>query len=307
MGHKADAATHAAADYPTARLKPTCGSLDPRVDAYRRDLADIALFGTIAAQRYAVPTPYQCTAALAPLHGAPNAGSEQLSQLLYGEAFDVLEAGDEWCWGRAQRDGYVGYVPASALAQPGLAPTHWVAAVAAHGFATASIKTPAPLALFRNSLVHVTGTQGEFSALSCGRFVKTKLLRPLDAPADDPVTVALDYLGAPYLWGGRSHAGIDCSGLVQAALQACALPCPRDTDQQRGSVGVAVAETEWANLQRGDLVYFPGHVGLMLNAEQLLHANAFAMAVTVEPLDTVIARVAQTSDTPVLAVRRLPR
>ena len=126
-------------------------------------------------------------------------------------------------------------------------------------------------------------------------------LAPIGAGFEtDAAGVALRFLGAPYLWGGRESLGLDCSGLVQQALAACGKACPRDTDMQAG-IGVAVAP---GDLARGDLVFWKGHVGMMLDAERMVHANGHHMATVVEPLAEAIARIEAAGYGPPTAYRR---
>lgn len=259
---------------------------DPRITLARPDLAARSLEGLTPAAAYADPTRMVCAVAAAPLRRAPDGDAEQLDQLLFGERFEVLEERDGFAWGQAARDGYVGYVQTSLLAAPFEPATHRVAAVRTYAFIEPSIKSRALGPFSQGALVTVEGRQGRFArAQGSGWFIETHL-SPIGAFVDDPVAVAEQYLGAPYLWGGRESLGLDCSGLVQQALFAAGRACPRDTDQQE-ALGVAI---EQGDLRRGDLVFWKGHVGVMLDQTRLLHANAYHMAVAVEPLQTTIDR-----------------
>ena len=271
-------------------------SFDARETLRLDGAADARLEGRVAADRYVETAPLQVCAPVAPLRRAPAADATQLDQLLFGERFDVLEERDGWAFGQARRDGYVGWAPAEALAGPPLAPTHRVTALRAYAFAEPDIKS-APVGLYSlNALATVEAREGRFArAARGGWFVEGQLAPVGTGFARDPVAVAERFLGAPYLWGGRESLGLDCSGLVQAALHACGRACPRDSDRQR-ALGREVAPAE---AQRGDLMFWAGHVGLLAAPDRLLHANAHAMAVTEEPLADALARMG-----PPQAVRR---
>lgn len=271
---------------------------DARVRAIRPDLADVALAEFCFAPHYAAPVARACAASSAMLRGAPDAGAVAVTELLRGEAFHMLDARGGWAWGYCGHDHYVGYVPVEALGEP-VDATHVTRAVALV-FAGADIKSPVRGLLPAGA--RLAGTiEGDFLATGEG-FVHARHLRAPGTRERDWVAVAERYLGAPYVWGGRG-LGVDCSGLVQMALAACGIAAPRDTDQQAREIGMALPED--TALRRGDLVFFPGHVGLMLDEARIIHANAFWMAVTVEPLAEVIARLADRHAQPVTARRRI--
>jgi len=274
--------------------------LDPRRHLARDGLVEIDLAGSVAAARYVAPAAMRGRLPVAPLRGAPSGAATAVSELLYGEAFDIFDSEGDWRFGRTVADGYLGWVAADALAAPGPAPVATVTARAAPVFAQADIKSPVLAVLpFGAALA---GENGErFLALGEGGFVHNAHLVPLASPT--PLSVARLFGGAPYLWGGRTPAGVDCSGLVQAALAACGIAAPRDSDQQLAEVGRAVP---FEDRMAGDLVFFPGHVGLLVDRQSLFHANAHWMSVVEEPLAAVIGRlVASGAATPVSGVRRL--
>lgn len=259
-------------------------SFDHRVTAARGDLASRDLEGLVRAEAYADPRRMTVTVAAAALRRAPDREAEQVDQVLFGEAFDVLDEEDGYAWGQAPRDGYVGFVAMADLAPAAPPPTHRVSAIRTYAFAQASIKSRALGPYSINSLAAVEAREGRFvKAANSGWFVEAHLA-PIGMFETDPVAVAERFLGAPYLWGGRESLGLDCSGLVQQALLACGRACPRDTDQQE-RMGRPVED-----LRRGDLVFWKGHVGMMLDAERILHANAFHMATAIEPLAVTRAR-----------------
>jgi cell wall-associated NlpC family hydrolase len=132
-------------------------------------------------------------------------------------------------------------------------------------------------------------------------FLPASHLAPLDHRETDFVAVAERFLGTPYLWGGKTNYGLDCSGLVQLALTACGIRCPRDSDMQERALGALV---DMKNLRRGDLVFWKGHVAIVRDPKTFLHANAFHMAVAVEPIAEAIARIAG-AGSEVTSVKRL--
>ncbi len=259
-------------------------SYDPRVTPARADLASRALEGVVPARTYAVARTMTVILPAAALRRAADPWSEQVDQLLFGEVFEVLDEADGYAWGQARRDGYVSFVETAALAPAGPPATHRVAAIRTYAFAEPSIKSRALGPYSINGLVAVEAREGRFAkAAGSGWFVEAHLA-PVGLFETDPVAVAERFLGAPYLWGGRESLGVDCSGLVQQALLACGMACPRDTDQQ-AALGDPV-ETP----ARGDLVFWTGHVAMMLDETRIIHANAFHMATAIEPLAQTRAR-----------------
>ena len=245
------------------------------------------------------------------LKAVPEEGAEQASQLLFGETFTVYQEAGGWAWGQNATDGYVGYGRASALAADVGAPSHRVVALRSFLYSEPTLKRPPLDALSLTSGVTVVGpAENGYLPLAGGGWMFGGHLAPWEDTAPDYVATALRLLGTPYLWGGRSSLGIDCSALVQIALAAAGIAAPRDSDMQRGEVGTSLgpvpADGAGVAFRRGDLVFFPGHVGIMLDGERLVHATAFVMAVTVEPLAAVISRTDPTRGGGLLAVRRLP-
>ncbi len=267
--------------------------------AVRRDVADIALADRVFAPHYARATPCHCVTASTMLRGAPGDEAIAVSQLLAGEAFALLDVAAGWAWGYSAHDNYVGYVRADALGRQPEA-THVVPAASALVFAEPDIKSPLVATLPIGA--RLSGVDDRGFVAGAGGFVHPRHLRAIDPPESDPVAVAERITGMPYLWGGRGGGGIDCSGLVQVALGLCGIAAPRDSDQQR-VLGREIAPGQ--PLRRGDLIFFPGHVGLMVDADRMIHANAYRMAVTIEPLADVVARLSAAHAEPVLARRRL--
>lgn len=261
---------------------------DPRLTLARPDLAATGLEGLVPAARYAPTQARACRLAATAIRTAPAGQAEQADQLLLGEVFDVLEVADGFAWGQARRDGYVGYVALEALGDPA-APTHRVRALRTYGFQAPSIKAPALGPCSLNALITGVETQGRFIRDVGGAWFVRDHLAPVGLDfALDPAAVAERHLETPYLWGGRESLGLDCSGLVLQALLACGRACPRDTDQQEQAF---LQNAGPQALRRGDLVFWRGHVAMMLDSTQIIHANAHHMAVAIEPLNTAIARI----------------
>jgi len=275
--------------------------MDPRVTLLRDGVASRRLEGVAPASDYRDPQAMVCASPAAPLRAAPTDSSEQMDQLLFGEAFEVLEKHDRFLFGQARRDGYVGFVAADALKPAGAAPTHRVAALRTYAFAGPSIKSQALGPYCLNSLGAVEAEEGRFRKLAGAGWMVADHLSPVGVFDTDWATVAERFVGAPYLWGGRQSLGLDCSGLVQQALLACGRACPRDTDQQQ-TLGAAITGEAF---DRGDLVFWKGHVALGVGARRIVHANAHHMAVAVEPLDEAIDRIAGAGAGQPVAWRRL--
>lgn len=214
-------------------------------------------------------------------------GGARDRQLLMGTRFCVLTSEAGQVFGFDEDDGYCGWIESAALG-PDHAPTHWVAAPATHLYPAPDIKTRESGRLSMGARLQVTGFEGAFAETPAG-YVPRVHLRALGDWRDDPVAAARDLLGTPYLWGGNSRDGIDCSGLVQVARRACGLPCPPDSDLQRAMSGADVVP---GAEEPGDLVFWAGHVALVLAPGQMIHANAHHMAVVIEDLETAIARIA---------------
>ena len=256
---------------------------DTRLTLVRDGVAARSLEGVVPAIRYVDTMVRQTMVPSAPLRRAPSSSAEQLDQLLFGELFEVLDEADGWAFGQARRDGYVGYVQAAELGEMSSPPTHSVRALRTYGYSEPSIKS-APVGLYSmNALIAVEEREGRFLKSSGGWFIEEHLA-PLDQQAADFVAVAERFVGTPYYWGGRESLGLDCSGLVQQALYAAGRDCPRDSDLQ------AVMGEPVETLRRGDLVFWRGHVAIMVSDTEIIHANAYYMAVVIEPLAEAIAR-----------------
>lgn len=275
--------------------------LDPKLNAYREDLAAASLRGTVAAPRYVEGERRQVVQASAPVRSAPRFDAPMDTEALFGETVTVFDEQEGWAWVQLERDRYVGYLPVDALSGVGAPATHRVWALRTYVFTAADIKSAPLMLLSLNARVSVGKAGNRLAALAGGGFVPVAHLQPLDAVEPDFVSVAERFVGTPYLWGGRTSLGTDCSGLVQLAMEAAGRSCPRDTYMQEASLGEALPLTkDLSGLQRGDLVFWPGHVGIMVDERRVVHDNAHHMATTIEPLAVVAAR----NPDPIRTVRR---
>lgn len=276
---------------------------DPRVHPYREDLAASYLRGRVDADRFIDGVPCQIRSGFAAVKEEPSFEARQSTELLFGEAFTVLDERDGWAWGQNGTDGYVGWLRVEALDADMTVPTHKVSALRTFVQPEPDLKLPFVDVLSMGARVVVTGEKGDWRQVDGGGWVHVRHLAPVAEDAPDFVAVAERFVGTPYLWGGRTSIGIDCSGLVQVALLAAGVHCPRDSDQQAAAIGDLVStDGSGVEYRRGDLVFLPGHVGIMTDATTLLHANAFHMQVVSEPLADVVARA---GDRGINAVKRL--
>ncbi|WP_051150428.1 C40 family peptidase [Rubellimicrobium thermophilum] len=272
--------------------------MDPRLTPFSGRVAAERLRGLVPAERFVPGERRRIALPVADLRRQP--GGMRDRQLLWGEEAILYEEREGWAFVEAARDGYVGWMRAEALA-PAREATHRVAVPATHLYESESFKGGDLCHLSFGARITVTAERKRFWETPEG-YVPKPHLRPLDRPFADPATVAQLFFGVPYLWGGNSVLGIDCSGLVQAALLACAIPCPGDSDLQQ-DLGEALADGE--ALQRGDLLFWPGHVAMAVDDRTLIHANAHRMAVTYEPLEAAIARIRAQGEGEVVARRRI--
>jgi cell wall-associated NlpC family hydrolase len=266
---------------------------DPRVTPARADLAAKELRGKVAAARYVDGRVYEVIDPQAPLRGEPAPDAPLVTEALRGERVTIYDTNAEgWAWGQLVADRYVGWLPVNALATPGPPPTHKVAALRTFAFPGLSIKLPPLEALPLGARLAISRTQDRMAVTPSGAYVPAAHLAPIESYEKDFVAVAERFLGVPYLWGGKTALGLDCSGLVQIALTACGISCPRDSDMQEEALGEAVAAAaDFSDLKRGDLVFWKGHVAIVRDRSILLHANAFHMAVAVEPIADAVARI----------------
>lgn len=277
--------------------------MDPRLTPARADLAAKHLEGKVAAARFAEGEVLEVMDPQAPVRREPRPDGALDTEALLGERVIVYETTDEgWSWGQLHSDGYVGWLPAFALARPRAEPTHRVSALRTLAFPGPSIKIPPVHSPPLGARIAVARQQDRFAVTPNGLYLPAHHLVSLDSREGDFVGVAERFAGAPYLWGGKTSLGLDCSGLVQVALTACGVTCPRDSDMQEKALGATVDLK--SGLKRGDLIFWKGHVAIARDDVSMIHANAFHMAVTVEPIHEAIERIAA-GGSDVTSIRRL--
>lgn len=274
--------------------------MDRRLTPVNSRVAAVYLRGQVTAPAFVQGTEKAIALPCVDLLSAPHGRRER--QLLLGERVTMYEERAGWAFVQSEKDGYVGYLPFDALEERRPA-THWVINRASHIYTEPDFKSHERNSLSMGTQFRVVAEEERFFETPLG-YVPKAHIAPLDKLARDPVEVAERYLGVPYLWGGNSIWGIDCSGLVQAACLACGIPCPGDSDMQENAVGRVLAEDK--NVKRGDLLFWKGHVALVAGRGRLIHANVHHMAVALEPMDDAIARIEAQGDGPVTMRRRLP-
>jgi cell wall-associated NlpC family hydrolase len=278
---------------------------DRRLTPARADLAAEHLRGLVEAPRYAQGRRMRIVAATAPLRRKPDPEAPLETEALHGETATVYDEQGEWAWAQLERDKYVGYLPGAALGPPS-EPTHRVAALRTHAYPGAAIKLKPRMALSLGARLKIIGVEGDFAVSEDGLYFWSRHLAELDTREPDAVAVAELFLESPYLWGGRTSEGVDCSGLVQTALTAAGIAAPRDSDMQEATLGEPIAiDDPQAALARGDLVFWRGHVGIMRDSLTLLHANGWHMKTASEPLAQARERIAANGGGKVTSVRRL--
>ena len=278
---------------------------DPRLTPARGDIAAKYLEGKVKAERFVEGERFEVTDALAPLRRAPAADAEQMTQALRGERVTIYDRTSEgWAWGQLESDGYVGWLPDAALDKPVVTPTHRVTAIRTFAFPGPSIKLPPVETLVLASALTIAREDGAFAVTREGWHVPKPHLAAIGHREVDFVAVAARFLGTPYLWGGKSSLGIDCSGLVQISLNAAGIGCPRDSDMQRDGLGKSLDATESKALRRGDLLFWNGHVAIARDADTIVHANAHHMATVIENTRAAITRI-KAAGSELIAIKRL--
>lgn len=278
---------------------------DPRLTPARPDLAAKHLEGKVTAARFAEGIEFEVFDPIAPVRREPSHDAALDTEALKGERVVIYDRDAEgWAWGQLKADGYVGWLPDNALVQPRSTPTHKVTALRTFAFPGPSIKLPPAEVLPLGAHIEVVKTEGGFAVTSQRHYLPAQHVAALNATEADFVAVAERFTGTPYLWGGRTSLGIDCSGLVQTSLAAANITAPRDSDMQEAALGTALPPSQWHDLKRGDLIFWKGHVAIVRDGTTIVHANAHHMATAIEPTQAAIARI-KAAGSDVTSIRRL--
>jgi len=278
-------------------------AFDPRVTPVRADIAARHLEGKVPAARFVEGRVMEVIEPQAPLRREPRPDAPLDTEALKGERVTIYDSNAEgFSWGQLAADKYVGWLPSNALAPAGPAPTHTVAALRTFAFPGPSIKLPPLEALPLGATLTVARIAERMATTPSGAFVPLPHLKPLGDYETDYVAVAERFLGVPYLWGGKTVLGLDCSGLVQVSLTVCGIACLRDSDMQQAAFGAPLAER--SALKRGDLIFWKGHVAIVRDEVSMIHANAFHMAVAIEPVAEALARI-RAAGSEVTAIKRV--
>lgn len=271
-------------------MEKLVSTLDPRLNAYRPDLADIRLTGKVESQNFVEGNVATIIEPRVALRSKPEFTAGYISEALLGDRVRVFDVKDGWAWGQMEKDSYVGYLALETLSGISMPPSHRVCVPATFIYPKADLKSQPATRIFLNSLLSLDTVSGDWAALAGGGFVFHSHICPVDEFASDPVAIAEQFINVPYLWGGSTQDGLDCSALVQQAYHACGLECPRDSDMIEETIG----EDGHNSLQRGDLVFWDGHIGMIIDEHRMIHANGYHMAVAVEGFAEAEARISKT-------------
>jgi len=278
---------------------------DPRLTPARGDIAAKHLEGKVEAARFVTGETCEVIDTIAGLRERPTGDASLLTQALAGERVTIYDRnGEGWAWGQLNNDGYVGWLPEIALGPPSAAPTHKVTAIRTFAFPGPSIKLPPIETQVMGARLTIIREDGVFGVTPEGWYLPLRHIGRIDQHESDFVAVAERFLGTPYLWGGKSSFGIDCSGLVQLSLNAAGIACPRDSDMQQNKIGHSLDASDWQALRRGDLMFWKGHVAIVRDSETIVHANAHHMATAIENTADAVARIADAGSA-IAAIKRL--
>ena len=281
-------------------------TLDARLNAYREDLADVRLQGKVEAGRFVPGARRQVIQGTLPLRKAATPGTELVSELLFGETVQVFEDKDGVAWVQNDTDGYVGYTDSAGLSDTIHAPTHEVCVLHASLYPEPHVREPVADILPMSAQLTVNEMQGRFAGIAGGGWVPEEHFAETGHAETDFVAVAERFIDVPYVWGGRTSRGLDCSGLVQIALARCGVAAPRDSDMMEANLGEPVSyDGDEGVLRRGDLVFWKGHMGIWIAPDRFLHANWTDMRVWPSPFQQVVDNIQRTEGLSVSAVRRL--
>lgn len=269
--------------------------LDPRLHAFRPDLADSRLKGDVTAERFTAGVPARVVVPVAALHKTADQSSERQSECLFGEELTIFEETKDFGWAQSRKDGYVGYIAREAFSTTCAKASHRIIKPRSFQYAGPDLRSPmiAPLSIGSNlNVMDEVETRGTlYALLDNGFFVVSSHIADIEQTIKDYVAIAESLIYTPYLWGGASGLGIDCSGLVQLSMMMAGKTVLRDTDMQSTTIGREISRND--GLKRGDLVFWKGHVAIMADQQNIIHANGASMDVKVEPLDTAIERIAR--------------
>jgi cell wall-associated NlpC family hydrolase len=278
---------------------------DPRMTPARPDLAAKYLEGKVEAKRFVAGEEFEISEAIAPLRRAPSPDAELSTQALKGDRAVIYDRnGEGWAWGQLNSDGYVGWLPDRVLAKSAAKPTHKITSLRTFAFPGPSIKLPPTETLVMGAMITVLAEEGPFAVTREGWYLPRRHIGAIEDHVADFVATAEQFVGTPYLWGGKSSLGIDCSALVQVALNSAGIGCPRDSDMQEEGLGRALDSSEAKKLKRGDLIFWKGHVAIVRDAGSIVHANAHHMCTVIENARDAVARI-KAAGSEITSVKRL--